>query len=446
VSRILVIDDDPGIGRSLQLHLTGAGHEVHTAPTAGDGLDAAATHHPQVVFLDLKLPDRSGLDVLPELLGGKRPPAVVMISGQQDMQATIEAIRLGALDYIRKPLALDDVTLAVEKAARRLIVSQRPGPVSPSVEPVGPREIVGRSRAIVEVLKQVAQFSQSRVTVLVRGESGSGKELVARAIHQAASPEEPFVAVNCSALVPTLLESELFGHEKGAFTGAHERKPGKLELAGVGTVLFDEIGDMSTDLQAKLLRAVQEREFEPVGGTRPVPLKARLVASTHRDLEAMVAAGTFREDLLFRLNVARIDVPPLRERMEDLDLLARHLLARTAAGMGRPVTRITDEAIERLRTHDWPGNVRELENALTRAVATATGDVLAPEDVRIDPRQAPRARAVEVQPLREAEKAHVAAALDATGWNISRTARLLEVSPTTLRKKIADYRLGRPSG
>ncbi|MBI4558582.1 MAG: sigma-54-dependent Fis family transcriptional regulator, partial [Candidatus Hydrogenedentes bacterium] len=257
---------------------------------------------------------------------------------------------------------------------------------------------------------------------------------------------KPFVAINCSAVVPTLLESELFGHVRGAFTGADANKTGRLKLAEDGAVFFDEIGDMSLDLQAKLLRVLQVREFEPVGGVDRIPFRARVVSATHRNLKAMVADGTFREDLYYRLAVSTIHVPPLRERRNDIPLLANHLLGRIMRELQKELTGIEEQALHALQTHDWPGNVREFENVLTRAVLFARGDTITLEAIGAAMDRGPQAasRAERIKTLREAEREHVESALYATGWNITHTANLLEISPTTLRKKIADYRLSPP--
>ncbi len=357
-------------------------------------------------------------------------------------------MQAAAYDYLRKPFDLEEILLLIDKIRRSR--KQQAVPTHPAEAVSGRRyEIVGRHRSILEVLKQIGLLSRSKVTVLLEGESGTGKEMVARALHEARSPGEPFVALNCSAIVPDLGESELFGHEQGAFTGAHARKIGKLEFAGEGTLFLDEIGDMPLDLQAKLLRVLQEREFERVGGLRRIPYRARTIAASHRNLAQMVKEGTFREDLFYRLSVATIRLPPLRERREDIPLLARHLLSRIARELHREIDGITDEAMRRLQAYDWPGNVRELENVLTRAAALSQGHTITAEQLFIPgaggegscPSEPPPQG---IEPLHAAEKRHVLKALQAFDWNITHTARALEISPTTLRKKIADYKLSRP--
>ena len=444
--RILVVDDDAAICRSLQIQLEEQGYEVATCNTGAEALLQIAAATFDMVFLDLRLPDRSGLKVLRDILGRKEAPDVVMITGVQDMMAMIEAIQVGALDYVRKPLAIEDVLVAVEKVKKRRDHGQRKKPDVRAVRieavPDQPFEIVGKDRHILDLLKQVGLLSRSPVTVLIQGESGTGKELVARAIHNASSPTQPFVAINSAAVVPTLLESELFGHEKGAFTGADHRKIGKLEQAATGTVFLDEIGDMPLELQAKLLRAIQERSFERVGGASTVQLEARILAASHQDLEAMTAKDLFRSDLLYRLSVARLIIPPLRDRRGDIRALALRLLDRIRRRLASSVVAISEDALIKLEQHDWPGNVRELENVLTRSVALASGEVVEDVDVSALPgNPAVRADSGGIRKLWEMEKDHVLAALTHTAWNITRTAELLEISPTTLRKKIVDYRL-----
>jgi two-component system response regulator AtoC len=445
--KILVIDDDAALCRSLQIHLERAGHAVELAHTAGDGIAKYTGADFDLAFVDLKLPDKSGLEVLKAIQNSASPGLAVMITGTQDMKATIEAVRLGAFDYIRKPLDLDAVLLTVEKASQD---SARVGGKKKATadQEFQPHEIVGGSPKTIETIKQIGLLSQSRIPVLILGESGTGKELVARALHDASSPGRPFVAVNCSSVVSTLLESELFGHVRGAFTGADSDKVGRLELAGEGTIFFDEIGDMAIDLQAKLLRAIQERSFERVGSVKSIALRARIVAATHRNLESMVASGAFREDLYYRLNVSTVCVPPLRERRDDIPLLASHLLARLARELHRPVSSIHEKAMRCLQAYDWPGNVRELENVLTRAALLTRGDTLLEQDVAAslgNPLASRTAPSTQIKTLRDAERDYVETALYSMGWNVTQTAAILDISPTTLRKKIHDYGLTPPS-
>ncbi|MFC2172623.1 sigma-54-dependent transcriptional regulator, partial [Acidobacteriota bacterium] len=402
----------------------------------------------EVVLLDVRLPDRSGLDLLPELLSHAPGTRIVMISGYQDMQATIQAVRVGAFDFIRKPLDLDEVMSAVERAFTGAADAAEGG-LTIHDEQSGRREheLVGKDKAVIKVIKQIGLLSRSRVGVLIEGESGTGKELVARAIHEAGSPGRPFVAINCSSIVPSLLESELFGHEKGAFTGAEARKKGKLELAQDGSVFFDEIGDMSPVLQSKLLRALQEKEFERVGGIQTLALNGRIIAATNRDLHDMVEKGLFREDLYYRLSIAVLSLPPLRERKGDIPLLVTHLLNRINRDQERTITWVPDEVMKRFVGYAWPGNVRELYNVLVRAVTLSTGDRIDPAAIDlIQIGQGSESAGIQggkgtIRTLKEMEKEHILKTLEHTDWNITRTSALLGISPPTLRKKIRDYKL-----
>lgn len=441
--RILVIDDDLALGRSLQLRLEAERHTAVHRATGADGLREAEGGNYDLVFLDLKLPDIDGLEILARLAAAGFSTPVVMITAQQEMKSAIEAMKTGAFDYLRKPFEWEDVRRILEKAAAlahpvdvRLPVRDESGEESDR------HEIFGRDARMLEIVKSVGLLARSRVSVLIEGESGTGKELVARALHEASTPGAPFVAINCSAVVPTLFESELFGHEKGSFTGADSRKTGRLEHAGNGTLFLDEVGDLSLDLQAKLLRVLQEKVFERVGGLVPIPFAARVVAATHRDLDARVREGTFRQDLFFRLGVSRLRIPPLRERKGDLPLIALKLLARAARAIGRDLDGIRQEAMDALVAYDWPGNVRELENVITRAAALSRGRVIGPENLDLAGHTA-RADvgAAASDTLEDAVRRHVEAVLKMTAWNISRAAKILEISPTTLRKKITDYRL-----
>ena len=447
MSRILVVDDDAAIGRSLELQLSAQGHEVQTYTSAAHVAERPVDWRPEVALVDLRLPDGDGLSIMGEIRQRTPACAVVIITGQQDMQATIQAIKQGAFDYLRKPLNFDDVLLVIEKATVRQAEAPREESLVSMPAPDLPaREIVGGDRKIIDVLKQIGLLSESRVTVLIQGETGTGKELVARALHDAGAPGTPFVPINCSSVVATLMESELFGHEKGAFTGAEARKLGRLEVAREGTVFLDEIGDLSLDLQAKLLRALQEREFCRVGGTEPVSLRAAILAATHQDLDRLIARGRFREDLYYRLAVARLSMPPLRERRGDIPLLVEHLLASINRQLHKSVSKIPESLMKQFLIYEWPGNVRELENILMRGVALATGDTLDPEVLQFPPPGIMRpADADDVKTLREVERDHLAATLALMGWNITHTSRALDISPPTLRKKIADYDLQPPA-
>ena len=456
MSRIQIIDDDRALCRSLQIQLEAHGHTVRCAHTAADGRNELEQAKPDLLFLDLKLPDGDGLDMLKQLEPDRCGFPIIMITGRQDTRATIEAMRAGAFDYLRKPFDFDAMLLAIAKgehlsAAQAGLAARKPTASYSAVAEADPgdkREIVGSDPKIVDVLKQIGLLSRSRVTVLIEGESGTGKELAARLLHEAvrrdrsSTPGEPFVAINCSAIVGSILESELFGHEKGAFTSADSQKIGKLEFAGEGTVFLDEIADMPLELQAKLLRVLQEGEFERVGGLDTIPFRARVAAATNHDLESLVAGGRFRQDLFYRLAVSRLRLPPLRERRGDIRMLAGYLLGRIGRKLHRRIDAIDEDAMRSLESYDWPGNVRELENVLTRAAALAKSPLLTVDPLQLSPPPVNQPQPTsQPQTLREAEKQHILKALLAHGWNITHTARLLDISPTTLRKKISDYRL-----
>jgi two-component system, NtrC family, response regulator AtoC len=444
MSRILVIDDDKSICRSLQLQLRQKEHTVETAQTASAGTALFDSSSPDLIFLDVTLPDANGLDLLSEFQ--KKAPLlpVIMITGRQDTSLIIEAMQRNALDYIRKPLNMDDVFIAIEKA--QLQASRNAAIVPDKSEySASPYSIVGASREMLEVIKQVGRLSQNTFPVLIQGESGTGKELVARALHTASTPTEPFVAVNCAAIVPTLLASELFGHEQGSFTGAKGRRIGKLEFAGKGTFFLDEIGEIPSDFQAQLLRVLQEKEFERVGGNQAVPMKARIVAASHSNLQDKVKQGIFREDLFYRLSVGEVIIPPLRARPDDIPVLATHFLQKHALSTQTPVSGIEQKGLDTLLEHSFPGNVRELENIIARALILSNTGILSETDIRNAIRSDGSHKIPgRILSLSEVEKNHIETALEFYKWNISQTARKLEISPTTLRKKILDYKIQKP--
>jgi DNA-binding NtrC family response regulator len=450
-ARILVVDDDRSIRRTLEKFLGGEGYQVATAQDAPGAI--AAADAADLMLLDLGLPGGSGFDVLTALAERPRPPTVVVITARDDMQSTVKAIQLGAYEYLVKPIDIDRLRGVIRQALdSRETRDQLEAFVTRPAEARMGGDILGKSPAIRDVWKQIGAVSTTRAAVLITGESGTGKELVARAIHvSSADRDRPFVAVNCTALAPGVLESELFGHVKGAFTGAIADRPGRFELAGKGTLFLDEIAEIPLDLQAKLLRVVQERTFERVGDARPIALEARIIAATHRDLAAMVARGSFREDLFYRLRVVEIALPALRERAGDIPILVEGLLAKINRDLGKAVRFVTPAALARLAAHGWPGNVRELENALTRAVVLAKTDVLDETLLPIgaaavagDPAAGAEADAAGALPtLRELERRHIIRVLAHTEWNKRRACAILDISRPTLDRKIEEYGLHR---
>lgn len=383
MSKILVIDDDASICETLDLYLTEEGYDVHTAATGTDGLNKFVETSPDVVILDIRLPDIDGFTVLEDLQKEGDNFKVIMITAHHDMNTTIHAMKEGAFDYIHKPVNVDELDMAIKKALNILDMERKMSGLLVEAEPyrhfkVG--DIIGNGREMEKIFKTIGVVSQSKTTVLIQGESGTGKELIARVIHNNTSMDEPFIAVNCSAIVDTLLESELFGHEKGSFTGAFARKPGKFELARYGTVFLDEISEMSMNLQAKLLRVLQEMEFERVGGKDRVKVNARIIAATNKDLKALVSEGKFRDDLYYRLNIILIRIPPLRERREDIPLLVEYFLKKINLDLHKSVIGVSDEVMDIFLKYSWPGNIRELENLLVRAAVVAQGHTLEKEN------------------------------------------------------------------
>jgi two-component system nitrogen regulation response regulator GlnG len=465
--RVLVADDEPSIRFVLREALEEQGCEVVAVEDGDAALEALAGGGFELAFLDIRMPGASGLDILDRLREQQSDTAAVIITAQNTFENAVEAMKRGALDYLVKPFELREVAALLEKALRarelqreverlRREAGRRAG---------SPARWVGRSAALLEIFKTVGRVAARDVPVLITGESGSGKEVVARAIH-AASPRSagPFIAVNTAAIPRELLESELFGHERGAFTGAVSARAGRFREAARGTIFLDEIGDMSMDLQAKLLRVLQDSEVTPVGGSAPEAIDVRVLAATHRDLDAGVAEGRFREDLLYRLRVVPLHVPPLRERREDVGALAEHFVARYAETLTGAPRYLAGDTIALLERQRWPGNVRELENAIRRALVLGAGEVLTPQDFEFLEQAAAPAQGGFSQQLRaEIEKAIEAggddvyrhllerverplieAALLRTDGNQIRAARVLGINRNTLRKKIADLGISVP--
>jgi two-component system response regulator AtoC len=463
VTRVLIVDDEAPIREALGIGLAEAGHEIVSVGTAAQALRALSGSGPfDIVLLDLRLPDRHGLEVLAELRGNGDETPVIVISGDTEMSSTVRAMRDGAFDYVSKPIDLDQLERLIERAIRTSARSSPAVLVMPETvtrpDDVAGVELVGSSPALREVFKTLGLLAASRATVLIRGESGTGKELAARALHRfshADDVEKPFVAVNCAALPGPLVEAEIFGYRRGAFTGADRDRPGKLDAAGDGTFFLDEVGEVPLETQVKLLRVLQERVYERLGETESRPFKARVVAATHRDLEALVRQGKFREDLYFRLNVATVTLPPLRERRGDVAILAERLLGAISREVGRPIKGLSSGALERLRQHDWPGNVRELRNVLTRASVRCRGATTLQEDdleigssaeheLRVDASGAPLSPLpgpARFQTLDEVERDHIRKALAHARGHKGKTCDLLGISRPTLSRKIKRYAL-----
>jgi len=439
--KILVIDDDSSIRRVFQKHLTEKDFHVATAGDGEEGLRLFLTEQPDIVILDIWLPGKNGLEILEEIQSKGTHTAVIMITAHEDMDTTIEAMRKGAFDYLPKPLDIDIVDSLLERIFTSRELEKRAREVSGQAgQPLVEGKLVGKSPGMKKIWKLIGAVSATKATVLIQGESGTGKELVARTIYENSSEKnEPFLGVNCTALVETLLESELFGHEKGSFTGAVYEKKGVFEVAGSGTIFLDEIGDMSPGLQSKLLRVLQEREFTRVGGTRTYKTRARIVAATNRNLAELVEEGKFRRDLYYRLRVVEIHIPPLRERKEDIPPLVTHLLEKINRELVKNVLKVSDEVMNTLMIHNWTGNVRELENTLRHSVVIARGSVIMPDDLPELAHGTVRESSIDLRPLREVEAEHIERILDHAGWNKSLASRLLGITRPTLDKKIREY-------
>jgi two-component system response regulator AtoC len=455
MAKILVIDDDKSISESLELYLSEEGYNVLTANTGTDGLNKALQFLPDIIILDIRLPDIDGFTVLEDLKEDENTEfKVIMITAHHDMETTIKAMKEGAFDYIHKPINIEELEIAVQKAFKTLEMEKKiSGLLTEPSRNFKVGDIIGNGRAMREIFKTIGVVSQSKTTVLIEGESGTGKELIAKVIHNNTSPTEPYIAINCSAIVDTLLESELFGHEKGSFTGAISRKPGKFELARYGTVFLDEISEMSLNLQAKLLRVLQEMEFERVGGKDRVKVNARIIAATNKDLKKMVEEGKFRDDLYYRLNIVTINLPPLRERIEDIAPLINYLLGKINRDLHKHIAGVSEEMVGVFKKYHWPGNVRELENLLVRAAVVSKGHVLAQEDfpdlLESAYHEGPETRAAGVhseaqrekglETLDDIEERHIRKVIAKVGKNKGEICEILGISRPTLERKIEKY-------
>ncbi|HDP25515.1 MAG TPA: sigma-54-dependent Fis family transcriptional regulator [Deltaproteobacteria bacterium] len=452
MSKILVIDDDTSIRETLELYLTEEEYDVHTASTGTAGLNEFTKWSPDVVILDIRLPDVDGFRILEELREEDEQVKVIMITAHHDMESTIRAMKDGAFDYIHKPIDVNELDIAIEKALHALDMEKKiKGLLVESSRNFKVGDIIGEGHQMSEIFKTIGVVTQSRAPVLIQGESGTGKELIAKVIHNNTDANEPFIAVNCSAIVETLLESELFGHEKGSFTGAINRKPGKFELARHGTVFLDEISEMSLNLQAKLLRVLQEREFERVGGKDRIKVNARVIAATNKDLRTMIKEQKFRDDLYYRLNIVTISIPPLRERREDLKPLLNYLITKINMELHKNIVGVSDEMMEIFHRYNWPGNIRELENLLVRATVVAKGQVLVKSDFPVLHEDISSSSPAESEPppwhdatgriltLEEVEELHIRRTLRDTKLNKGELCEKLGISRPTFERKLEKY-------
>jgi DNA-binding NtrC family response regulator len=434
---VLIVDDEPDVCSLLGAIITPAGFTVETATTAEGALARMSPFGPHVLLTDVQIPGANGFSVMERALAIDPLLSVIFITGHATVPDAVRAIRAGAEHYLLKPINVEELLAALGRSVARQR-ARRPANEGAT------RGLLGVSEAMRSLRAQVMRLGPRKATALVTGETGTGKERVAEALH-AASPraEQPLVRVHCAALPETLLESELFGHERGAFTGAHARRVGRFEQADGGTLLLDEIGEISPAIQVKLLRVLQEQRFERVGGNQTLAVDVRIIAATHRDLGAMVAADTFREDLYYRLNVLELEVPPLRARRADVPLLVEHSLGRIARECGGAPASVSDEAMGQLMRYDWPGNVRELENALERAYVLCEGAEITAAALSSRLRTAmPRsgAPAVPGATFRQVERHAILTTYEGCGQSVSRTAEVLGLSPRTIHYRLREYR------
>ena len=468
MAKLLAVDDDRTILMMITRAFEGTDVAVMTAKTGESAIQLLHSVEPDVILLDVLLPDASGLELFDRIRTSDPKLPVIFITAVGDSTTAIEAMKLGAYDYIRKPLDLRQVRETVERAIEVGKLMRTPIRIEKmDDEDLGAERLVGESRAMLEVYKLIGQAAPQMISVLIRGQSGTGKELVARAIyHHSTRANKPFLAINCAAIPDNLLESELFGHEKGAFTGADSRHIGKFEQCSGGTIFLDEIGDMPTTLQSKILRLLQDQQFERVGGTQTIQTDVRLIAATNRDLESMIKAGDFREDLYYRLNGVTICLPPLRERMEDVEQLLKYFLRRFAKELGKEVSMYSDDALALLQAYPWPGNVREMQAVLKRSILRSKGPVLIPDFLPqeflskradsntaspcdspkhldselgtfIEKRLKEQSESLYAESIEVLETYLISRVLQETHGNQSQAARILGITRGSLRKKIA---------
>ncbi|MEO0108530.1 MAG: sigma-54 dependent transcriptional regulator [candidate division WOR-3 bacterium] len=444
--KILVVEDEMTMRETLTTYLTENGFACDSVMRGEDGVDRIRSGQFAIAIVDLRLPGIDGIEVLKSIKIINPELPVIMITAYATVENAVLAIKEGAYDYLVKPFNLEELGFIIQKIVEhRRLVEENIRLREQLKKRYSPRNIIGNSQAMRRIFEIIESVADSSATVLIQGESGTGKELIARTIHYVSSRrEKPFITINCGAIPEALMESELFGHEKGAFTGANKTKTGRFELAADGTFFLDEIGELSTEVQVDFLRVLQEREFRRVGGTELIPMEARIIASTNRDLQKEVHEGRFREDLFYRLNVVPIHVPPLRERQEDIPFLVRHFIDKHRHEARREVSGITSEALDMLIAYDWPGNVRELENAIERALVLGKGEQIAPDEL---PETIQRSGSVRRRPiggelsLEEVERLHILATLEHAKWNLSETARILGITRVTLYNKIDKYGL-----
>lgn len=452
MEKILVIEDDKITRRLIKEILSRTGYDVIEAEDGAKGLEAFKSEKPDLVITDYQMPVMNGLRVLSEVRSGNPNVPVIMLTGFGDIALTIKSIQIGAFDFLEKPINAPQLKEIVTSALNSIQSSKKHEDVLKegiSIDKkIQENILIGKSPQIKEIFKNIGRVSLNKVNVLIEGESGTGKELIARLIHYSGiTRDKPLVVVNCSALTETLLESELFGHEKGSFTGSLKTKKGKFEMAEDGTIFLDEISEINLNTQVKLLRVIQELEFERVGGETTIPMQARIIAATNKKLEKLIEEGKFREDLYYRLKVFTVQLPPLRERKDDIKDLTVHFLTKLNKRFNKNVSKIGDGVIEFLQQHYWPGNVRELENTIMQAIVMSKNDVLEVDNIKINTRVVEGVNTMdtfEAGPLRslaDIEKEYIKHVLDEVKWNKIEASRILEITRPTLNAKIEKYKL-----
>lgn len=441
---ILVIDDDDYTREFIYMYLTELKYKVLLAANGTEGLKILDEHLPDLIVTDLRMPDMTGIDVLQQARKIDPYIQVLLITAFEDMQSIIHAMQMGAYDYMEKPLEMELFKHTIQRAleSKKLCERMAISIIEDNAELTVENSLIGKTNAMKQIFKKIGKISASKVNVLIQGESGTGKELITKVIHHTGiTKDQPLIAINCTALSESLLESELFGHVKGAFTGAVRDKKGKFELAEGGTIFLDEISEISTKLQAKLLRVLQEKEFERVGGETIIPMNARIIAATNQNLAELVNKGDFREDLYFRLKVFTIEVPPLRERKEDIPNLVVHFLKKINKELHKNVRKITYDAMEMLQNYDWVGNVRELENTLLQAVVLANGDLIEKEHILMHKEKGTNHQNSVNMSLADVEANHIKKVLDNVNWDKKKACSVLGISKPTLYSKISSYNI-----
>jgi len=441
---ILIIDDEEGIRDTLQGILEDEGYSVLTASSAEEGLDLLQKSGPDLVILDIWLPNMDGIEALSRIREASSELPVIMISGHANVDLAVKATKLGAYDFLEKPLSLDRIILTLERALDKTFLLRKYRELKKDVEKKV--VLIGNSSALKYIREQIQLAAKSNARVLLTGESGVGKEVIARLLHaESDRADRPFVEMNCAAIPQELIESELFGHEKGSFTGAFEAKKGKFELAHQGTLFLDEIGDMSLATQAKVLRVLETQTFQKVGGNKNIQVDVRIIAATNKNLVEEIKKEKFREDLYFRLNVITIDIPPLRERKDDIPELADHFLEMFAADYRRQKKSITDRALKKLQFYEWPGNVRELRNFIEKMVIMVADDAIDEKHVEFPAEESELFRYSKLKDARDSfEKQFIEKKLRENNWNVSKTAEVLDVERSNLHRKIKTYGINMP--